>query len=579
MKHTYSINERVVRICCGIVFTLFAAVFMFLSVCSLLGTCVIDPNEYLKEHILFLRDSVWLNLIVLVALFAISAFILFRLGGRIRDKHLRAAKIVLACWVFVLALSWSLSVKTVPTADSKYILEAASQAANGDFSFFSGKLRYFQMFPYQLGMVGVYELFYRVFGSSAETAMYALNAFSLAAAYLAIAQITQDVFHDSRVTMLTIVFLGLCLQAVLFSSFLYGNLPGFAAMVWAFALLIRFLQTGRKRNILPIALLCALAVTTKQNNWIGVIAICIVLLLSLIKQFKFVKLLCALAVAAAALLLTGGIRYSYEQRANVDLGNGTPQAAWLVMGLSDSTRAPGWYNGYTYTVLKKANWDTERARAQIKQDLASRINALESDKTYAANFFCQKVLSQWNEPSFESIWSSKARKHETALPAFAENIYSGPLGGALDFGFEHGVQYVYALCALAPAFTLIKRRNRSLYHALEASAERSTDIVCAALLPVFVLGGFLYHLLFEAKSYYALTYFVLLLPYAAFVLVSASDWLGLCISSKNQKKNIINLCPTPGWSHKNPCIMRVVVIYLLPLTSFLLGLRGRATRP
>ncbi len=537
MKHAYSINERVVRICCGIVFALFAAVFMFLSVCSLLGTCVIDPKEYLKEHILFLQDKVWLNLIVLIALFAISAFVLFRFGGHIRDKHLRAAKIVLACWVFILSLSWSLSVKTVPTADSKYILEAASQAANGDFSFFSGKLRYFQMFPYQLGMVGIYEIFYRVFGSSAETAMYALNAFSLAAAYLAIAQITQAVFGDRRVTMLAIVFLGLCLQPILFSSFLYGNLPGFAAMAWAFALLIRFLQTGRKRNILPIALLCALAVTAKQNNWIGVIAICIVLLLSLINQFKFVKLLCALSVIAAALLLTSGIRYSYEKRANVDLGDGTPQTAWLVMGLSDSTRAPGWYNGYTYTVLKKANWDTESAREQIRQDLASRINALESDKTYAANFFYQKVLSQWNEPSFESIWSSKARKHETALSTIAVSVYEGASGKALDFGFEHGVQLVYTLSVFAFPLALVKRRSRTKFGSANVVSGSPVDPACAALLPVFVLGGFLYHLLFEAKSYYALTYFILLLPYAAFGLVSASNWLGLCISSKKQTKN------------------------------------------
>jgi hypothetical protein len=196
-------------------------------------------------------------------------------------------------------------------------------------------------------------------------------------------------------------------------------------------LLILFLQTGRKRNILPIALLCALAVTAKQKLD-RVIAICIVLLLSLINQFKFVKLLCALSVIAAALLLTSGIRYSYEKRANVDLGDGTPQTAWLVMGLSDSTRAPGWYNGYTYTVLKKANWDTESAREQIRQDLASRINALESDKTYAANFFYQKVLSQWNEPSFESIWSSKARKHETALSTIAVSVYEGgPQGTGL----------------------------------------------------------------------------------------------------------------------------------------------------
>ena len=38
------------------------------------------------------------------------------------------------------------------------------------------------------------------------------------------------------------------------------------------------------------------------------------------------------------------------------------------------------------------------------------------------------------------------------------------------------------------------------------------------LLPLILLGGFGYHLLFEAKSQYALTYLPLLLPIAAYGL-------------------------------------------------------------
>ena len=36
------------------------------------------------------------------------------------------------------------------------------------------------------------------------------------------------------------------------------------------------------------------------------------------------------------------------------------------------------------------------------------------------------------------------------------------------------------------------------------------------LLPLIVLGGLLYHLLFEAKSLYAQPYFMLMIPMAAF---------------------------------------------------------------
>ena len=38
----------------------------------------------------------------------------------------------------------------------------------------------------------------------------------------------------------------------------------------------------------------------------------------------------------------------------------------------------------------------------------------------------------------------------------------------------------------------------------------------SSLLPLIILGGLLYHLLFEAKSQYALPYFVLMIPMAAF---------------------------------------------------------------
>ena len=38
------------------------------------------------------------------------------------------------------------------------------------------------------------------------------------------------------------------------------------------------------------------------------------------------------------------------------------------------------------------------------------------------------------------------------------------------------------------------------------------------LLPLILLGGLLYHLLFEAKSQYAMPYFVLILPIAAYGL-------------------------------------------------------------
>lgn len=54
--------------------------------------------------------------------------------------------------------------------------------------------------------------------------------------------------------------------------------------------------------------------------------------------------------------------------------------------------------------------------------------------------------------------------------------------------------------------------------------EAATDLP-QALLPLIVLGGFLYHMLFEAKSQYLLTYLPLMAPTAAFFLTHAAAGL------------------------------------------------------
>jgi len=514
-RHASRAGVRVSNVLTGIVFVLFAAVFLFLSVCGLLQTSVIDAKDYIKEHILFYSDSAWLNLGVFVLLAVLAAAAVFLLGKRVRQKHVRIAKVVLVCWTFGLSLFWSLGVQTVPTADSRAILNAALLAAQGDFSFFADKQQYFQMFPFQLGIVGLYEIFFRVFGGFAGKALYAFNAVSLAAACLAVVQTAQAVFKDRRVTLATIVLLALCIQPVLFSSFLYGVLPGLAAMAWAAYFLIRFLQTEQKLNILWIALLCAFGVAVKPNNWIAVAAFCIVLAVSLLTKFRPARILCMLAVVIAPLVLTYGVRFAYERRADVDLGGGTPQTAWLVMGLSDSSRAPGWYNGYTYSVLKDSGWDTDLAAETVRQDLKARMQALAADPDYAADFFFQKVLSQWNEPSFESIWSSKAREHEEPVSAFIQNVYDGALGDALTNYFEHYTQFVYVFAAVS-LHPFFRRRKTPAGDDADGLPVGRLE---AAVPVLIVLGGFCYHLLFEAKSYYAIPYFVLLMPYAAFGLV------------------------------------------------------------
>ena len=52
------------------------------------------------------------------------------------------------------------------------------------------------------------------------------------------------------------------------------------------------------------------------------------------------------------------------------------------------------------------------------------------------------------------------------------------------------------------------------------------------MLPLIVLGGMMYHMLFEAKSQYAYVYAVLLVPLAARGLCRLEDYLTKGISAR-----------------------------------------------
>ncbi len=535
LKHSQN-TDHVTNVVAAIPLLLLVLVFVFLSVHSLLGTAVFDEAESLHEHILFQQDCVLLNIGILLLLFCLCVAGVVFVGDRIRDRHVTIATILLLCWAFALSLVWSQSVQIVPLADSRAILRAASLASQNDFPFFQWELPYFQMFPFQLGLVSVYELADRLFRSYSTLMLYALNAVSVLAAYWAVIQIAKQLFHDPRVTLMTIVFLGFCFQPMLFACFLYGNLPGLAALLWACVLLIRFIRTGSRLDVLWIALLCAGGVLVKQNNWIAVAAICLVLAVSLLRRFQVFKLVCLLSVLITPLLLSFGVKAMYEWRAGAELGSGTPQTAWLVMGLSEADAAPGWYNGYTYSVLPNANLDAELARKTVSVDLHERIDALQSDPVATRDFFQKKILSQWNEPSFGSVFVSKSSNHYNDPPSYVWSIYDGIGGDILSFEFEHEVTFSYVLFLLGILVLLINLFSRANRTTLKAPARLADPpLESVILLPLVILGALLYHSLFEAKSQYAYVYLPMMQPFAAFGMVWAADSLRRAFARRNHR--------------------------------------------
>lgn len=509
-----------VNIICGLLFL----VFGYIAIMSIFQTCVIDPANYSSEVILFQDDLFVINIFCLV----IFTALLFKINkhtaffAKVNMKFMEAG---LFAFSAIIGLVWIFSVQSIPAADSYNIYETASQTAQGNYAFlhngsdfynkdFYSGFSYYNCYPFQLGFVLISEIVYRIFGTDSTMPLQVINVLCVAAAYLGIAKITKQIFGRNKIEFIVILALAGCIQPVLFCTFVYGNIIGMCCAIWASHFLIKYFQTDKYLVLIPCGVLLVVSALAKYNNLIYLVAFVIMLIIHTVKAKKWQSIAFALALCIAVVGTSNLVIKSYASRANTELKGGVSQVLYLDMGLNESYMAPGWYNNIALSLYTSNNCDIDAAESQAWSDINSRLNKMKNDSEYAINFFGNKILSQWNEPSYESIWVSKVKRHDVDVQeGLGKAVYDGSTGQFLELYFNFYMMAVFILFTLGIYFMFLYKKTN----------------ISTVLLPLVLLGGFGYHLLFEGKSQYILTYIVLLLPYASYALctILESEYTGI----------------------------------------------------
>ena len=181
------------------------------------------------------------NVIMLV----VFALICFLALPRMKKLSLKAELIFITVWTIVLGSIWVNSSMVKPTYDSQYVTDYAMQFADGDYSAMSEN--YLQEYSFQLGYIFFNELIYKIasanFGKIEDTLyIQVMNAVFLALLYDALILINHTVFEDKRVRNMTFLLAIFCVQPIIFCTFTYGIIPGFAFGAWALYLEILYFQ-------------------------------------------------------------------------------------------------------------------------------------------------------------------------------------------------------------------------------------------------------------------------------------------------------------------------------------------------
>ena len=482
----------------------------FVAIASIIQTSVESIDK--SEKITYVNDNIFINILFLIVVIGI-AYILYRKFydqlKKINEKYILIAIFV---YTLVIGLVWVLNVQSIPATDSGTVFKAAVGAAKNNFDVIKSNnnsylenLNYFKVVPFQLGFVFISEIVYRIFGTSTAIPMEVINVVALAIMYVALLKISKLLFNSKGVQFILAIFLAMTSQPILLCGFAYGNILGFSASIVACYFTMLFLKSKNKKSIvyLVVAVVCiTISVLAKYNSMICVIAIVIGIALYVIKHKQWVKSAAILLILIIPILSQNLVISSYESRAGIDFGEGLGQMSYLDVGLGKSKKAPGWYSRKHYNIYRKTNGDRKESDKLAKQEVLDRLTYFRKHPGYTVGFFSGKIVSQWNEPEYDSVWVTRVKKHyngEVKKGTTLYSIYWGKLGDYLHIFCDKTQMLMFVLFIVAMIAIMRKRQKIEI-----------------SMLMLIIVGAFMYHLLFEGKSQYIATYYILISFFASY---------------------------------------------------------------
>ena len=352
-------DQKIRKLSLIAIITIVAITVLFMLITIAVQILEKDKTDSLGEAIVRALDaptsSMFFPMNFLLMALLLGLLLALYLGYSYKSKHMMfVLELALAVYVLIIGIVWVLDVQSIPAADSRNVFDAATGAAKGNYNamrsfsgFYNNKMydgySYFDFYPFQLGFVAFSEFVYRIFGTESSMPMQIINVMSLASAYFAVARITRLLFKSRKVELIAVGMLTLCLQPILFCTFVYGNIIGMSCAIWASLFLIKYFQTGSYAWIYPAGGLLVLAVLVKYNNMIYLVAFVIMLIIHIVKMKRWQSAVIAAAMIAVVLISNALVTVHYESRTGESYASGVSQTLYLDLGLQESSMAPGWY--------------------------------------------------------------------------------------------------------------------------------------------------------------------------------------------------------------------------------------------
>ena len=241
------------RSCCNIIYRLGLNIVMLLTLLlsmllfagSFLTTCYADNME--TQQVLLRPDNPLWNLLELAGFGLLFCGCLY-LYEKIGEKFRRGLLVFTLTFVFGLGILLILFGRTVPAADALSVYNAAAEWILGNTDIIHPTVSYLSYYPQQIGLMAFLELLLRIWnltGLSVPTWHFiklvyvCLLCGAVWFQYLSLQYLWPE--NYKKISCCYLVLVCCNLPMIMYSSFVYGEIPSFAALSVGCYLLLRLL--------------------------------------------------------------------------------------------------------------------------------------------------------------------------------------------------------------------------------------------------------------------------------------------------------------------------------------------------
>ena len=430
------------------------------------------------------------------------------------------------------------------TNDALQLDEIMQAFSRGDYSSLQ-EGGYLFVYPFQVTYVLIGQVIQALCGPSNYLVYQLLNVVSILCNLYFLYQITWELFHDRKVcAVMQLLSMG-CWFYYVFATFIYADLWSFAVQSAAFLLEIRYLNRRRLRDIIGAGICIAAATLLKTNCYVALIAMILILLMDAVRaavsatagkeasgtassesvassgnvgasgKSAGALVLRAVLIGAMFVVLTKGaqsaVNLGTARAAGIEkMPEGVPSAAYFAMGMEETEGKYGWYNGRNVGLFRDAGYDREQTVLDAKETMKAAIGEFQNSKRYLIRFYAGKFLSQWGDPTCVSMREmEETRRHTGELPKLVDSLIFGTGSRILQWGMNvtHSLIYLGLTMYLLSVAGAVLRKKQ--YLRLRTVSEPEI------LLVLFLVGGMLFHQIWEASGRYTMRYYLTMLPLAA----------------------------------------------------------------